>query len=166
MEKRSIRFSELVKKSGQPEMVTLWTKPKDNHGFMQAVKKNRVLTLIEEPAGTRKDFGRIGFHQQPYALYLVFPKPLPKDPKARVVGIKYEAVADPEVTNPIPLKDLKAPRRVAKPPLKKRFEVTIRRKATVETSRTITAENEAKAKVQACETVAQEAFDPSEAEVQ
>ncbi|HWI56239.1 MAG TPA: hypothetical protein VNZ22_03350, partial [Bacillota bacterium] len=60
MEKR-IRFGDLVRDSGRPQIVTLWTNPKQNRSFNQAVKTNRVLTVIPEPTRKQKDFGLIGF---------------------------------------------------------------------------------------------------------
>jgi hypothetical protein len=50
---------------------------------------------------TRKDFGIVGFHQEKFASYLVFPKRLPKIDEARVIGINYgllrQPMAKPEV---------------------------------------------------------------------
>jgi hypothetical protein len=60
---------------------------------MQAVKQNRVITVVQEPASKRKDFGEIGFHQRGGAAYLVFPRPLPKSKQANVVGINYSLLA-------------------------------------------------------------------------
>src|ERR1051326_4794343 len=98
MPKKEIRFGDLVRVSGRPEIVSLWTDPKRNRPFMNAVKENRVLTLVQEPAAKRKDFGRIGFHREPHASYLVFPRPLQSNPASRVIGIKYELLEQPEVT--------------------------------------------------------------------
>src|SRR2546430_230549 len=100
------RFSELVRIAGKPEAVTLWRDPKQEPGFMKAVKENRVMTISQGQRGARKDFGRIGFHQEPLALYLVFPKRLPKDEISMVVGIKYEQIAEPKVKDPISTKEL------------------------------------------------------------
>jgi hypothetical protein len=49
-----------------------------------------VVTVIQEPKSSGKDFGLVGFHQLPHASYFVFPRPLNAKPDARVVGINYE----------------------------------------------------------------------------
>ena len=72
---KECRFNELVKESGHPEVVTLWTKPQQDPGFMRAVRENRVLTVVHQRP--KKDYGLIGFQLQPLAAYLVFPRPLP-----------------------------------------------------------------------------------------
>jgi hypothetical protein len=97
MKPKTIRFSELVKRSGKPETATLWTKPGANPAFMKAVRENRVLTIVQQTTGTKKERGEIGFHEQHSAIYLVFPKPLPKAAGiSEVIGIHYELLADAE----------------------------------------------------------------------
>lgn len=162
---KDIRFGELVKRSGRPQVITLWTDPKQDRSFMKAVKENRVLTLIQKPAGKRKDFGRIGFHQEPHASYLVFPKPLPEDSEPRVIGIKYDLLEESKVRDAVKLSD-EEPKRpaVAKEPRRKSFQVILRRTAVLETSITVGAvvtANEAKRK--AIKSAAGEPFDVSKA---
>ena len=97
MPKKEIRFGELVNRAGKPEAVTLWSDPKRDRGFMKAVRENRVVTLIQQPFIKKKDFGEIGFHEDPRAAYLIFPKPLHKGEASHVVGIKYELMAEARV---------------------------------------------------------------------
>ena len=89
MEKR-LRFGDLVRNSGRPQPLTLWTKPEKNGTLKRAIKGNRVLTVIQEPGKT--DFGAIGFHLQPGASYFIFPRALPRAENARVIGINYQLV--------------------------------------------------------------------------
>ncbi len=86
----TIRFGDLVRESGRPRVVTLWIDPKKDRSFSKAIRENRVLTVHTDPASGRKDYGEIGFCREPGALYLVFPERLPKEPKARIVGINYQ----------------------------------------------------------------------------
>lgn len=86
---KTVRFGDLVRQSGRPEALTLWTDPK-------AIRENRVLTVIQEPTGKKKDFGQIGFHRSASALYFVFPHPLVQRGDGRVVGINYELAEDAE----------------------------------------------------------------------
>jgi len=91
---KNVRFGDLVRNSGRPSVHTLWTKPERDRAFMQAVKRNRVLTVVQDPTSKRKDYGEIGFHERRSASYLVFPRPLPKDGAAHVVGINYSLLED------------------------------------------------------------------------
>ena len=98
---KTVRFSELVKKSGSPHVVTLWTDPKKDRAFVRATRENRILTIKQESVGTKKDFGVVGFREEKNVSYLIFPKPLPKIGEAKVVGIKYDMVTEPTVTDRI-----------------------------------------------------------------
>lgn len=72
--------------------VTLWMDPESDPSFSRAIKENRVLTLIQPRSSNHKDYGIIGFHKDPHASYLLFPRSLPQDGDLRVVGIRYELV--------------------------------------------------------------------------
>ncbi len=61
----TLRFSELVKRFGKPEIKSLWTAPKDDAAFMRAVKQRRILTLSQESVSKHKDSGETGFHRKP-----------------------------------------------------------------------------------------------------
>lgn len=147
---KTIRFSEIVKQSGRPESVALWTKPKDNPPLMRAVRENRVLTLIQKSMGMSADFGVIGFHQKPSALYLIFPKALPNATDLRVIGIKYDLMAEPTaqelaVHRVTQVRSSQPPKRVPVPKLKahsmKIFHVTILRTAAQEVKLKVKASN-------------------------
>lgn len=99
---KTIRFGDLVRGSGRPQVVTLWVEPKKDKNFSKAVDENRVLTVLTDPGSHRKEYGRIGFHQQEGAIYLVFSKELPPpDSIERVVGINYELTEEKPVTDPV-----------------------------------------------------------------
>jgi len=94
-----IRFGDLVRKSGRPEIVTLWTKPNENPSFRNALKSNRVLTVIQ--GDKKRDFGQIGYHPGTQSLYLVFPRPLMKNHREKVIGINYDLLEQPPASGPI-----------------------------------------------------------------
>ena len=100
-QKKTVRFDALVKSSGQPEQVTLWTKPEDDPDFMKAVKQKRVATVIQTNVGTKKDFGVVGFEVKKNAAYLVFPKSLSEENGSKIIGIKYERLAASEPEGPV-----------------------------------------------------------------
>lgn len=161
---KTVRFSELVKKSGQPYVVTLWTNPKKDREFVKAMHENRVLTIKQEPVGAKKDFGVVGFREEKNVSYFIFPKPLPDVGDTKVIGIKYDMVTEPKVRDRIEPSKLirKGPPRSkgagapptatpAKPPepKEKQFIATIRRTAVWETTVPVTARNQSEAEKQA-----------------
>jgi hypothetical protein len=46
---KTLRFGDLVRNSGRPETIALWTDPKKDRTLTRAIKENRVLTVIQEP---------------------------------------------------------------------------------------------------------------------
>lgn len=166
----TIRFRELVNRAGRPRQVTLWNDPKREPGFLKAVKENRVLTIVQEPAAKTRDFGEIGFHRQPHATYFVFPKPLPGDRTAKVVGIQYDLVEDAPVRDPIRSRSPK--RRAEKPAAAaksrpvvatKNFNLLVRRTAVIETVIPVAARNPAAARRKALQRMKREPFDLAKA---
>jgi hypothetical protein len=84
------RFREVIEKCGQPEVYTLWQKPKTDRRFQSLIKNNRVMTVKPSDAGT--DFGVVGFRQEKAARYLAFPKSLKRFEGQRIVGIDWALV--------------------------------------------------------------------------
>ncbi len=162
MEKK-LRFGDLVRQSGRPELKTLWLEPKKDRALTRAIQDNRVLTVIQE-SGNRKDFGDIGFKHHPHATYLIFPRPLP--PAGRVIGINYLLMEQPEVRDPVRAKDLTPQARPLKPtPTKKDFKVRVRRTAMVEDEVRVEAADRPAAERQAVERVKGKPFAIHKAEV-
>lgn len=149
---RTVRFTEVVKTAGKPELYLPLSDPKQDRAFMRAVRDQRVLSLKQEPTGTRKDFGTIGFVAERYVTYLIFPKPLTPFADKRVVGIKYDAVDTGTVVtpqaNPTLAKRSTAPKPKPKP-RPKRFTATVRVTSTNELKVSVKAFNEAEARSKA-----------------
>jgi hypothetical protein len=186
---KTVRFDQLVKQSGQPEQVTLWTKPEDDRDFMKAVHAGRVVTVLQQNVGTKKDFGIVGFFPKKNAAFLVFPKTLEPDDDTKVIGIKYERVAPESPKGPIfkpkkktapgiPMRerpsstlassDTDEPQRAAKPapkpaPPREKFIATVQLVAT----QTVTIETEAANKTEATKSLKARAaklqLDPAQA---
>ena len=182
---KTIRFGDLVRNYGRPEPMTLWTDPKHDPRISKAIRENRVLTVHQEPTSKKKDFGEIGFHKIPFAAYFVFPKPLKEDKTARVVGINYQLAEEAEpIGKPVreitkeqggrkgraarPAKKVEPkaekPEIRKEPPLKS-YDVLLRRTATVETTITVKAEEEARAKEMALKKIKGKRFELSKAVV-
>ncbi len=137
---KNIRFGDLVRKSGRPQAVTLWTDPNKDRALSQAVRQNRVLTVLTHSLTKRADFGLVGFHERPKALYLVFPRPLPQAEDSRIIGINYELLDELDVSPRTRSTALRAPELPPKP-VEKTFAVKLRRTATIETTMNILAKD-------------------------
>ena len=86
---KPIRFGDLVRNSGRPHTLALWTEPKKMGELQKAIRTNRVLTVRHPNVGTKRDVGIIGFKQGPMSSYLIFPRPLQADKEQPVIGINY-----------------------------------------------------------------------------
>ena len=87
---RIVRFAEIAEKAGQPEVYTLWQKPKADRHLQSLIKNNRVMTILQSEAGS--DFGLVGFKEKKGARYLAFPKSLKRFTDRRIVGINWDLV--------------------------------------------------------------------------
>lgn len=98
--RKTIRFAQLLKYSGLPQQVTLWADPKHDREFMRAVREKRVVTLVQQNVGTKKDYGLVGFNPQPLTVFLVFPEQIPFPAESKVVGVKYELLDEATSATP------------------------------------------------------------------
>ncbi|HEV7867191.1 MAG TPA: hypothetical protein VGO90_05885 [Chthoniobacteraceae bacterium] len=95
---KTIRFSQVVAQSGQPEPYTLWSAPEKDQDFQAALKQQRVMTVHQETVGAKKDYGEVGFSGDHQSTLLIFPKSLKAFAEQRVIGVKYDLLAPaPEV---------------------------------------------------------------------
>lgn len=163
---RKIRFGDLVRSSGRPQITTLWTDPSKDRCLATAINQNRVLTVLEGK-GQQKDYGRLGFERQPHALYLVFPRPLPKLGEVRVIGINYQLLEQPLVSKSASTSAPKQPSprlpQAAAKPRTRTFTVTVRRVATLEERLRVEAESRQAAETQALKRSKAEPFEPGKA---
>ena len=182
--KSTVRFAQVVKECGRPEPITLWTDPKKDRNFQAAARDNRVMTVVQETVGTRKDFGVVGFYQAEHASYLAFPKSLDRFKGKRVIGIKYDLLNVPKSEDPVkptaepakkaaPSHVVKAIKQATKkPPTERkteatkpklhRFRVTIRSTATVDVERELEAKTAKQARQMAVEMADQAVEFPAE----
>jgi hypothetical protein len=152
----TVRFSELLKAAGKPEVYLPLSDPKRDREFMRAVREDRVLSIKQEPTGTKKDFGTVGFLPERYVSYLVFRKPLTPFKGKRVVGIKYDTVSEAGIStsraSAAPSSRSVKPSRPKPKPRPKRFTATVRLTRTNEVRVTVEAFDEKEARVKAEET--------------
>jgi hypothetical protein len=177
---KTIRFGDLVRQSGRPEAVTLWTDPEKDRAFSKAMRENRVITARTHASGQRKDYGEMGFHEERGATYLVFPRALPRNVRGRIVGINYQMAEDAPLEGPLarpqPAKNkpakvkkeagpvgvrLAAPEKAGAKPSKpgpKIFNVLIRRIAALEEMERVKAFTEEEARERALNSIKHKRF--------
>lgn len=92
---KTVRFSQVVQKSGKPEVYLLWAAPEQDSQFAKALKAGRIMTVHQGHGHT--DFGVVGYEKGANEQLLIFPKSLKSFEDKRVVGVKYDLVAEHEV---------------------------------------------------------------------
>jgi hypothetical protein len=163
---KAVRFSELIKKSGQPYAATLWSDPEKDPALKKAIKENRIVTVKQETVGSKSDFGTIGFKREKNVSYFVFPKKLPPDLHGHIIGIKYDMLDEPKATDPISKNDRPSKPKSAMKSEEKEFTATIKRTAVWETSIQVKAKNKTEAKQKAERVIGEQKYPESEAVVQ
>jgi hypothetical protein len=94
---KTVRFTHVVERAGQPHVHTLWVAPDKDRTFKQALQAHRVMTVDQSPSG-HSDVGLVGFDpaHRHGGQFLIFPKSLKAFEGARVVGIKFDLVEQPK----------------------------------------------------------------------
>lgn len=139
----TVRFAEVIRNAGTPGVYLPLSDPRQDANFMRAVREERVLSLKQEPTGTRKDFGTVGYLAERFVSYLVFPRSLAAFRGKRIIGIKYDVLQQADLSTPAASSHKRsdskarardhAPARVQKPkPRPRHFVALVRRVATTE----------------------------------
>jgi len=84
---KTVRFTQVIEQSGQPEVYLLFMKPEKDPEFQKALKANRIMTVH---TGAKTDFGAVGYQGDAHAQILIFPRSLKGFEGKNVVGIKYD----------------------------------------------------------------------------
>lgn len=110
---KSVRFSQVVARSGVPHAHTLWVAPKDDRELQQAIAAGRVMTIEAAGASGKTSVGVVGFDARGKRndQILIFPKSLKAFAGARVIGIKFELLEQPAFAAPAELRNSAMPRR-------------------------------------------------------
>src|SRR4030095_14397901 len=101
---KPIRFGDLVRNSGRPHTLALWTEPKKIGELQQAIRSNRVLTVRHPNFGTKRYVGIIGSKQGPLSSYLIFPRPLQAGKDQSVIGINYLLIDEDAPSDALPVR--------------------------------------------------------------
>jgi len=86
-----MRFATVVNKSGKPDVHLVLVPPQNDASLQKAIKSHRVMMLHQSGPS---DFGTVGFENGVAGQILVFPRSLKPFEGTRIVGIRYELLAD------------------------------------------------------------------------
>jgi hypothetical protein len=90
---QTVRFTEVVKRSGKPEVYLLLSK--DDKAFHDALRHDRILSLVGGADGAKTEYGVVGYDAHRRGQLLLFPRSLKAFVDTRVVGIKFELFSEP-----------------------------------------------------------------------
>jgi len=108
---KTARFSRIVEQAGHPEPYTLWQDPAKDPEFQKALRADRVMTVIRQPASSKSDVAVVGFLNRPGALFLLFPQSLKPFEDHKIIGLKYDLLTQPKPKGKlIKPEDIKPPR--------------------------------------------------------
>lgn len=95
---KSIRFTRVVERSGQPHAHVLWVPPEKDPEFKRALDAHRVMTVRPRATG-KTDQGFVGFDRERSkgGQFLIFPKSLQPFEGADVIGIKFDLIEQPKI---------------------------------------------------------------------
>jgi hypothetical protein len=99
---KTARFADVVAAAGPPQVHSLWIAPGRDPSLKRAVRECRVMTIHQMLRGTKKDYGTVGLHADESSQVLVFPKSLRRFGEARIVGIDYRLIVQPDPKDPAP----------------------------------------------------------------
>ncbi len=85
-------------------------------GFLHRLSVSTRFSVRQEPTSTRADFGTVGCDEKRFTTLLIFPKPLTDFLDSRIVGIKYDLVAESRVVPSAAPRSLKAPKALVRKP--------------------------------------------------
>jgi hypothetical protein len=107
---KTVRFTNIVERSGTPRVHTLWLPPEKDPELKRAEAAHRVMTIASPGDGSKTDRGVVGFdpHAGKVSQFLIFPKSLKRFEGAKVVGIKFDLLEQPKLAPADPLKSLTA----------------------------------------------------------
>src|SRR5688572_18920909 len=111
---KTVRFSQVVKRGGEPETYLVLKKPAQDKTLQAAIKAHRVMTVFQETVGTKTDHGKVGFEEGRSRQYLVFPKSIRAFEGRKVVGIKYDLLSSEEVPKSKRPRPARAPKKRAR----------------------------------------------------
>lgn len=101
---KAVRFTEVVKAAGKPDVHLLLTEPALDRVLQKAVRAHRVMTVHQTAVGNKADHGIVGLVEGVKGQLLIFPRSLRAFESSQVVGIKYDLLKrdPPSARSPLP----------------------------------------------------------------
>jgi hypothetical protein len=93
----TVRFSKIVEAAGKPVVHVLWIDPAKDRVLKKAINAHRVMTVHQQLANAKSDYGTVGFQKGVSGQILIFPKSLKRFADKRVTGVKYDLLEWPAV---------------------------------------------------------------------
>ena len=124
---KTVRFSQVVEKSGKPEVYLPLSK--SDPALKKAIAAHRVMTLLGEAHGSKNDYGEVGFKEKAHGQFLIFPKSLKAFAGMKVVGIKYGLFEGAEESSSKAKNPAKAVKKTSKSKAKPKSKKTVENKA-------------------------------------
>jgi hypothetical protein len=118
----TVRFSKIVEAAGKPDVHVLWIDPSKDSVLQKAIKANRVMTIHQQAAGAKTDYGTVGFEKNVSGQVLIFPESLRSFENNRVVGVKYDLLETASAPAPVPESQELPKVKPAKPPKKSKLK--------------------------------------------
>lgn len=97
---KTARFTSVVAKAGKPKAHLLLTTAARDRTLQSAIRAHRVLSVHQALTGQRKDYGVVGYDAKVASQVLLFPRSLRAFRDARIVGIDYSLLDEPEADVP------------------------------------------------------------------
>lgn len=113
---KTVRFTQIVERSGRPRVHTLWVQPEKDAEFKRAREGQRLMTIQSGLISGKADAGFVGFdaaHREG-GQFLIFPKSLKRFDGARVVGIKFDLIEQPPLAAVRKVKHTTPPRKTSR----------------------------------------------------
>ncbi len=91
---KTARFSDVVAAGGRPDVHITWMDPGTDRTLQAAARQARVVTVHQHARGAKKDFAEVGVVPGKGAQFLIFPKTVRRFADRRIVGVRYDLIAD------------------------------------------------------------------------
>jgi hypothetical protein len=88
----TVRFTHVVQKSGNPEVYLLLSET--DKIFHDALEASRIMSLVGGVDGAKTEYGLVGYDRKRRGQLLLFPRSLKAFADSRVVGIKFDLLAE------------------------------------------------------------------------
>ena len=91
---KTVRWSEVLKKTGTPKIHLLLMEVKKDAEFQKALESQRIMTLHQPTESNRTDYGEVGYHAGKNGQFIITLDPTQGEAYQGIVPIEGESVAE------------------------------------------------------------------------